>query len=45
LYAGDDVESEKLINDAVSGIPIVVVWESGLNTVKIFDRTLGGEAL
>jgi hypothetical protein len=44
-YAEDDVASDKVINDAVGGVPIVVVWDSGLKTVKIFERTLGGETL
>jgi len=36
-YSEKDVKSEKLINDAVDGIPIVVIWYEDLNTVKIFD--------
>jgi len=44
-YAEDDVKQEKLINDAVSGIPIVVVWDPDLNVVKIFERSFEGETL
>ena len=44
-YAEDDVKQVKVINDAVSGIPIVVVWDPDLNVVKIFERTLNGEKL
>jgi len=44
-YAEKDVKSAKLINDAVDGIPIVVVWYDDLNTVKIFERKLDTETL
>ena len=44
-YAEDDVKKDKVINDVVAGIPIVVVWYDDLNTVKIFERTLDGETL
>ncbi len=44
-YAEDDVEEVKLINDVVGNVPIVVLWDNGLNTVKIFERTLNGETL
>lgn len=44
-YEENDVKNAKLINDAVGGIPIVVFWDNGLNTVKIFERTLSGETL
>ncbi|MBI2134707.1 DUF3179 domain-containing protein [Candidatus Woesearchaeota archaeon] len=44
-YEENDVKNEKLINDAVNGIPIVVFWDNELNTAKIFERTLNGETL
>lgn len=44
-YAEDDVKKDKVINDAVGDVPIVVVWYEDLNTVKIFERTLDGETL
>jgi len=44
-YAEDDVKQDKLINDEVGGVPIVVLWDNGLNTVKIYERTLDGETL
>ena len=44
-YAEDDVEKDKVINDEVGGVPIVVVWYDDLNTVKIFERMLDGETL
>jgi len=40
-----DVQKEKIINDAVGGVPIVVVWYDDLNTVKIFERNLKAETL
>jgi hypothetical protein len=44
-YSEGDVQKDKVINDAVGGIPIVVVWYADLNTVKIFERTLDGKTL
>jgi len=44
-YTEDDVKAAGVINDAVNGIPIVVVWYDDLNTVKIFERKLDGETL
>jgi hypothetical protein len=44
-YSEGDVQNEKVINDAVAGIPIVVLWDNTLNTVKIFERSLNGETL
>jgi len=44
-YSDKAVDEEKLINDEVGGVPIVVVWYDNLNTVKIFERTLNGETL
>ena len=44
-YSDKDVNKEKLINDVVGEIPIVVVWYESLSTVKIFERTLDGETL
>lgn len=37
-YAESDIQKEKLVNDAVGDIPIVVVWYDELKTVKIFER-------
>jgi len=37
-YSDDAVKQDQLINDVVGEIPIVVVWDSELNTVKIFER-------
>jgi len=44
-YAEKDVEDIKIINDIVGDVPVVVLWDNGLNTVKIFERTLGNEVL
>ena len=44
-YSENDVQQEKLINDAVGGIPIVVVWYNDLNTVKIFERSFENQTL
>ena len=44
-YSDKDVKEEKLINDVVNGVPIVVVLDNNLNTVKIFERILDGETL
>ena len=44
-YSEDDVKKARLINDVVNGVPIVVLWDNGLNTVKIYERTLDGETL
>lgn len=44
-YEENDVKNAKLINDTVNGIPIAVVWDNNLNTVKIFKRTLNGKTL
>jgi len=39
------VETEKVINDVIGSVPIVVMWDKRLNTVKIFERTFDGEIL
>jgi len=44
-YTENDIKRDKLVNDVVAGIPIVAVWDNGLNTVKIFERTLDGKTL
>jgi len=44
-YTEDDVKTEKVINDAVGGVPIVVVWYNELNTARIFERSFEGETL
>ena len=44
-YSEEIVKKDKLINDIVGNVPIVIVWDNELNTVKIFERTLNGETL
>jgi len=43
-YPETDVKRDKIINDVV-GVPIIVLWDNSLNTVKIFERTLDEEVL
>ncbi|MBL7055374.1 DUF3179 domain-containing protein [Candidatus Woesearchaeota archaeon] len=44
-YEESDVQRDELINDVIGDVPIVVLWDDVLNTVKIFERTFEGEAL
>ena len=44
-YTEDDIKRDKLVNDVVGSVPLVVVWYDDLNTVKIFESEFEGETL
>jgi len=37
-YVEKDIKEERIVNDVVGGVNIIVMWDSSLNTVKIYER-------
>ena len=44
-FALEDVQKAKIINDKVGDVPVLVVWDSTLKTVKAFERQIDGQEI
>jgi hypothetical protein len=44
-FALEDVQKTKLINDKVGDLPVLVLWDQTLKTVKAFERQIDGKEI